>query len=224
MNAKRIAGRIRRLCSPRTAALTVITVLLVAAGVATASIIRPGADTGGMFGPDAFAWDGTPPSLPITVTDPAGHQRWTVRKYQSKDGFPCLEVGRLNGQEDVVADFGRVNADKTFTPLPIEDGGSPINLSDASEALLVNHYRATATQAAHVAIFGMVTGDVQNVILRLASGTTTAPVANGVFLAVLPEADLQGAEAEFNRSDGTSKTYKLHSKPPAGSGEPPSGL
>jgi hypothetical protein len=224
MTAQRIAGRVRRLCSPRTAALLVVTVLLVAAGVATASIIRPGAGADGMIGPDAFAWDGTPPSLPVTVDDPAGHQRWTVRKYQSKDGFPCLEVGRLSGQEDVAADFGRVNADGTFTLLPIEDGGSPINPSDASEALLVNHYRATATTAAQVAVFGMVTSDVQSVVLRLASGATTVPVANGVFLAVLPETDLQGAEAEFNRSDDTSKTYELHSKPPAGSGEPPSGL
>jgi hypothetical protein len=224
MNAKRIARGLRQLCSLRTAGLAAVGILLVAAGVATASIIRPGTGTESGFGPDSFAWDGTPASVPVAVADPSGNEQWAVRVYQSKDGFPCVEVGRLRGKaEDGTTDFGRVDAAGTFQHLPIEDGGSPVDLSQTSQALLVNRYRATDHEPATNAIFGMVRDDVKSVVLHLASGTSTLPISAGVFLAVVPESDLADARVEFTRSDGTSKTVELHSKPLAGSGEPPVG-
>jgi hypothetical protein len=221
MSTQRIVRWLRQLCSLRTAGFTVVAVLLIAAGVATASIIQPGAGTDGMFGPDSFAWDGTPASVPVTVADPGGQERWAVRVYRSKDGFPCLEAGRLRGGDAVADDFGRVDGDGTFKALPIGDGGSPVDLSESSYALLVNRYRATETQAAQAAIFGMVPSEVQAVVLHRGSQTTTVAVRGGVFLAVVPESELADAGVQFVKSDGSSKTVELRAKPPAGSGVAP---
>lgn len=196
---------------------------LVVSGVAAASIINdPGVQPDAMVGPDAYAWDGTPATIPVSVDDPEGHERWAVREYRSKKGLPALEIGRLEGDEASVATFGRVDDSGTFKRLPIDAGGSPVDLSDSTHALLVDHYyRPNSKQVPQAAIFGMTTTDVKAVVLHLASAaTTTIPVVDGVFLAVRAESELRGAAVSFELSDGTSKTYNLRTGPPPGSSDP----
>jgi hypothetical protein len=204
-------------------ATAVAFVVLFAVGVAAASIINdPVAQPDATVGPDAYVWDGTPASIPVSVGDPEGRERWAVRQYRSKKGLPCIEIGRLEGNDASVADFGRVDDAGAFKRLPIDAGGSPVDIAESSHALLIDHYyRPDSKQVPQAAIFGMTTGDVKAVVLHLASGaTTTIPIVESVFLAVRAESDLRGADVTFELNDGTTKTYNLRAKPPQDSPGP----
>jgi hypothetical protein len=168
-------------------------------------------------GPDAYAWDGSPPRFPITVPDPGGRERWAVQIYRSKAGNPCLRVGRLHRDDRGITDFGRVDPDGSFHRLDIEDNGSPTDLSDEPQALIINHFVLTGTAA----IYGIVTSKVTKVTLQLGSQIKELPIAGGAYLAIQKEADLRSAEMHFAYRDGTSKTIKLHWPPPPTSLAPP---
>lgn len=170
-------------------------------------------------GPDTYAWDGSPPRIPISVPDPGGHERWAVQIYRSKAGEPCLRVGRLHRNDRGITDFGRVNPDGSFRRLDIEDNGVPTDLSKEPQALIINHFVRTGTAA----IYGLVTSKVTAVTLHLASEIKKLPIAGGAYLAVQQEADLRGAEMRFAYRDGTNKTTKLRWPLPK-SPPPPSGL
>lgn len=180
------------------------------AGSVTHSLFVSTNETEFNIGPDAYAWDGTPPRTPITVPDPGGHERWAVQIYRSKAGNPCLRVGRLHRNGRGATDFGRVNPDGSFHRLDIEDSGSPTDLSRGPYALMINHYALTGMAA----IFGIVTSKVNTVTLHVASEIKELPIAGGAYLAVQQEADLRGGEVRFAYRDGTSETIKLRRLPP----------
>jgi hypothetical protein len=129
-------------------------------------------------------------------------------------------VGRLHRNDSGITDFGRVDPDGSFHRLDIEDNGSPTDLSNEPQALIINHFVLTGTAA----IYGMVTSKVTRVTLQRASENKELPIAGGAYLAIQQEADLRGAEVRFAYRDGTSKTTKLRWPPPPTSLAPPSGL
>jgi hypothetical protein len=195
-------------------------VFLTAGGVATATIVNDPPAGPAMFASEAFASDGSPAWLTAVVRDPAGDEDWAVREYRSQAGFPCLEVARLQRGATDASGFGMVGPDGSFRRLEVQDGGSPVDLGDSSEALMVNRYpQGKRSQAA---IFGMVSDDVESATLSEAGASTELPIVDHVFLAVIDEDELGAASVEFKNRGGDSKTYVLHGDVPKGSTDPPS--
>ncbi|HEX5923545.1 MAG TPA: hypothetical protein VFY45_06910 [Baekduia sp.] len=199
----------------------IVSMSVIGFGVATGlnALFVPKNETEPTTGPDVYAWDGSPPRIPITVPDPGGHEPWAVQIYRAKAGNPCLRVGRLHRNDRGITDFGRVDPDGSFHRLDIEDNGSPTDLSDEPQALIINHFIRTGMAA----IYGIVTSKVTKVTLELGSEIRELPIAGGTYLGVRQDADLQGGAVHFAYRDGTTKTMKLRWTPPA-SLAPPSGL
>jgi hypothetical protein len=191
----------------RFALLLAALVLAVVAGVAVASALVPTSDP--PVGPERVEPDSSAPVLRAATDDPGDLQRWAVRRYQSKDGAACAEVGRIQDGA-----FGRVDSDRTFHRLDLDADGTgscgPVD-DDHPYTFAVSHYPATGKREALAAIFGVASAEVQTIALKLSDRTEQATIDHGSFLLVLPDEDLVNASAVFQLTDGTTETKPLHS-------------
>jgi len=182
-------------------------ILAVLAGVAGASALVPTPDP--PAGPERVEPDGSPPVIRNGVEDPSGQQRWVLRRYRSKDGSVCTEVGRV--QDGV---FGRVDPDKTFHPLELDPSGTG-NCGPVDEehpfTFSVGHYAARGDREATATVFGVATTAVKDVVVKLADRVERATFDRGSFLLVLPDADLAGATTTIAFTDGSTQVKELHS-------------
>ncbi|HEV7750962.1 MAG TPA: hypothetical protein VGO71_05445 [Baekduia sp.] len=182
----------------------VVLVIAALVGVAGASAVvgDTGKDT--INGPTAVQPDGSGAALVASAADPNGHQPWAIRVYRSVDGWTCPEAGRTQD-----GDFGQVDADGKFRSNSIQAAGSCVDLDKAPMSVTVNHYPANGLRGARAVVFGVVSPSVKSVSVQLAGRMRPLALANGAFMAVASESDLEGASVEATMQDGSAKSYPL---------------
>jgi hypothetical protein len=202
----------------------------VGVGVGGAPAIGLVSGTPAADSPEAahFAWDGRPPRFGADVADPHGSNRWVVRLTDSKDGSFCAEAGRARGRDasridpasSPQEDFGRVEADGSFTALPVDPNGvgACSTTPDAPFTFAVDHHPSRGDESATAVIFGAVKSDALSVTVGTKTATYAVPVTRGSFLLTVPDDDLAGGTAVLKLANGLAKTYALHTAKELSSG------
>lgn len=188
----------------RRLGLGLVTLLAVAAGVASASALTSSSGSDTPNGPELVQPDGSGASLPVTAADPDGGVAWAVRVYRSQAGLTCPEAGRTKD-----GNFGQVDSDGAFRALDIEAAGSCADLAKAPMSLAVNHYPPSGKLPARAVIFGVVTPKVTGITLSGAAGSRAVTIKGDAFIVVTREDALQGTSLDATLSDGTTKSYAL---------------
>jgi hypothetical protein len=180
-------------------------VAAVAVGIAGASAVvgSTGPDAG--IGPEELQPDGTGAVIAATTVDPAAGQArgtgstpvWAVRVYRSESGLTCPDANR---SED--GDFGRVDGDGSFVPLPLVASGSCSDLSTTPYSLVVRHFPANDDRGARAVVFGVATDGVRSITLSVDGDEQALDLSNGAYVAALPEDDLAATSVDIALDDG----------------------
>lgn len=189
----------------------------VVVGVAGASAVLgsttpdPGADAA------ALEPDGTGAAIVTTAADPdagaargaATPPRWAVRVYRSQSGASCPEANRTVG-----GDFGRVDGDGSFVPLPLGATGECADLSaDHPYELVVRHFPANDERGARAIVFGVVSSAVSSITMTVDGTAQSVPIANGAYLGAIADEDAAATSVTFTLANGTQQVQALRSDP-----------
>jgi hypothetical protein len=196
-------------------------VAAVVLGIGGASAVMGATEPTATAGPADLEPDGTGAAIAATGADPdagsakgATPARWAVRVYRSQSGLTCPEVNRTVG-----GDFGRVDGDGSFHPLPLDAAGECVALSASQPyELAVRHLPANDERGARAIVFGVATAAVTGITLTVDGTAQSLPVVGGAFVAALDEADAASTTVAFALADGTRQTHALHADPAIGNG------
>lgn len=194
----------------RRLAIALFLLLAIGAGVAAASIVMPaGSDTAGE--PASVAPDGGPVYLDGEAEDPRGGPRWTTRMYSSKSGHSCTQAGRvLDGR------FGRLDADGSFTQLPVAAAGTCTPPESDSLVVVVNRYYGPEAGGGRTVVFG--TADRTVATLELQTPSEAVAVQRGErggFVAVHDSLSANDVTLTAVLVDGTTKQFRLERREPS---------
>lgn len=137
-------------------------------------------------------------SIDQVVRDPKGKERdWAVTAFAAKDGRACVASGRKEG-----AKVSNVNPDDTFTPYPIEDGATCVDLGQVPAGVQVTWSPDATT------VHGLAGPNVRSISLTVSGASRDLPLGpRRAFLAVLgPEAGLESLKVTATMKDGSFVT------------------
>jgi hypothetical protein len=179
----------------RPLAALIVLLACAAVGFAAATVIG---STGDAADDDRLAGKPGSEALDTAQPDPSGAGReWAVTVFTARNGQKCAAVGRRVGDK-----VGSVAPDGTFTPYPIEDGASCIDLEEVPAGAQVS---SSTGRDRRTTVHGLAGPRVRRVILGVDGVKRRLRVgARGAFLAVLgPEVEPDAIRLTATLDDGS---------------------
>jgi hypothetical protein len=181
-------------------------IVAVAAGVGSASALI---STEGRqaAGPNMIHPDGRGNVVAATTPDPESGRSWAVRVYGTTEGQTCAEVARAENGE-----FGQYDEAGNLQSLQAQGGGGCTDFAKSPVMVGVSRFPAREGHDARSVLSGLVTSDVQRLVLHTISGSRDLPIQHGAYVAVVNESELDaGARVEATLADGPTVSVPLGS-------------
>lgn len=186
--------------------LVIAVIVAVAAGVGTASALH-GTEGVDAVGPNMIHPDGRGSVIAATTPDPVSGRAWAVRVYGTIEGQTCAEVGRAENGE-----FGQYNEADELEPLSVQGGGGCTDFAKSPVMVGISRFPAREGHDGRSVLAGLVTSDVERLVLRTIAGTRDLPIQHGAYVAIVNESELDtGAGVDATLADGSSVSVQLAS-------------
>lgn len=188
----------------RRISIALAVLLAVVAGIASASLVSPGAASEPLLARDELpagsVEDGDP------VADPLGGPPWAVRVLDGNTSVRCIVAGRVEGTA-----FGPVDASGHVEDSGVVPRGSCDDPQAGPAQVVLARYAGTTATPSRSVLFGIVSADVTSVE-AIAPGAT-GPVqvdAARTFIVVSDGLTPVGeCTVEVTLTDGTTRSYRL---------------
>jgi hypothetical protein len=175
----------------------VVVAAVAGVGSASALISTEGREA---VGPNTIHPDGRGSVLAATTPDPASGRDWAVRVYHTTEGQTCAEVARSENGE-----FGQYDDAGKLQPLQVQGGGACTDFGKSPVAVGISEFAARDGHDARSVLSGVVTSEVQRLVLHTITGSRELPIQNGAYVAVVDGSELgQGAGVKATLLDGSS--------------------